>query len=262
MTTAIQGNTRLKHPFSPQPSPSETLLPDAGIQVSTFQYLCPLVPIPANWVPGPKQGEWTYDAYAKIPGDGQRYEVIEGVLYLMSAPSIKHQKVLNRINQHLYRFVEGTERGDVLIAPCDVELDPNNVFQPDVLVILNEHLGRETETRIVGAPDLVVEVLSPSTKSQDRGPKQAVYARAGVSEYWIVDPKQETIEVLSLAGQRYHDLGTFSGPALIQSLVLPDFSLKAEQCFPRQKEPILVGQETSSTLDAKMGNSIATANSA
>src|SRR5207249_9956788 len=94
-------------------------------------------------------------------------------------------------------------------APTDVELSAENVFQPDVFVILNAGLEKVKELRVVGAPDLVVEIASPSTAIQDRNTKYRVYAQAGVPEYWIVDPGTRTVEVLVLEDAEYDSLGVF-----------------------------------------------------
>jgi Uma2 family endonuclease len=193
------------------------------------------VVIPADWIPGPKQGEWTYEDYAAIPEDGHRYEVIGGVLYSMSpAPNRRHQKIIRKITRYLEDFVETPELGEIGMAPLDVELGYQNVVQPDVFVVLNEHSDRLTETRIVGAPDLVIEVASPSTAKYDRRKKQAAYASAGVSEYWIVTPKNEMIEVLVLEGSLYRSLGSFRGHDILPSQVLPDLPVTVEQFFPKR----------------------------
>src|SRR5436190_1793117 len=91
------------------------------------------VVISANWVPGPKQGEWTYHHYAALPDDGQRYEIIDGVLLMTPAPGISHQKTAQRIFRYLAMLVEDTSLGQVFIAPVDVELFPKFVVQPDVI---------------------------------------------------------------------------------------------------------------------------------
>jgi Uma2 family endonuclease len=194
----------------------------------------PPVVLPANWIPGPKQGQWTYQDYAAIPEDGHRYEVIKGVLYMSPAPTLKHQKIIVKLVSYLEDFVETSGRGEVYVSPVDVELSYRTVVQPDVIVILNKHLDRLTEKRILGAPDLAIEVASPSTASHDRHKKQAAYARAGVPEYWIVNPKHQTIEVLVLEGSLYRSLGSFSGRATLPSQIVPDLPVSVEQFFPRK----------------------------
>ena len=179
---------------------------------------------PANWVPGPKQGHWTYNHYAALPNDGHRYEIVEGVLYMTPAPNTFHQRSVLKFSKYLLIHVEDADLGQVFIAPVDVELAPNVVVQPDLLILFNEGLEKITPLRIVGAPDLVIEVASPATAGYDRREKQDAYARAGVPEYWFADPASRTVEVLVLEGGSYQSWGIFSGPATIISRVLPTIS--------------------------------------
>src|SRR5206468_2237517 len=118
----------------------------------------------ADHVPGPKQGCWTYEDYAQLPDDGNRYEIIDGVLYLMPGPTKEHQETVLRFGTYLFLNVKLTGIGQVLIAPFDVDLPLHpDMVQPDVLVVLNANLGILTSAKADGAPDLVVEVASPST---------------------------------------------------------------------------------------------------
>ena len=185
---------------------------------------------PADWVSGPEQGKWTYEDYAAISEDG-RYEVVDGVLYMSPSPSWNHQSIILEIAAHLRSFLQVAGLGRVSVAPLDVELSYGNVVQPDVLVLLNEHLDRITNARIIGAPDLVVEVASPSTARHDLSEKQDAYARAGVTEYWIVNPDAHTVELLVLKNSSYRSLGLFSGDATLPSVVVPDFPVPVGQFF-------------------------------
>src|SRR5436309_3909099 len=117
---------------------------------------------PADWVPGPPQGSWTYENYAALPEDGQRYEIVNGVLVMTPAPTPDHQSITLRLSYYFFVHVELVGLGRVLPGPIDVELGPKNVFQPDIVVVLNAHLDRIAAKKIIGAPDLVVEVASPS----------------------------------------------------------------------------------------------------
>ncbi len=121
------------------------------------------VVVPADWVPGPPQGSWTYDDYAALPDDGRRYEGVNGVLVMAPAPDLRHQSIALRLSHYLFVHAELAGLGRVFPSPVDVELEPKNVFQPDVVVILNAHLDRMAQKKIIGAPDLVVEIASPST---------------------------------------------------------------------------------------------------
>ncbi|MGQ9926878.1 MAG: Uma2 family endonuclease [Chloroflexaceae bacterium] len=186
---------------------------------------------PASHIVGPIQGQWTYADYARIPDDGQRYEVINGVLYMTPAPGTEHQGVSNLIATFLTLHVQLAGMGKVFSAPTDVELTPGCVVQPDVLVISAARLHLITPSRIVGPPDLVVEVTSPGTAGYDRREKQDAYARAGVPEYWIVDPHAQTVEVLSLEADAYHSQGVFRGQARLPSRVIATFPVPVAQLF-------------------------------
>jgi Uma2 family endonuclease len=121
--------------------------------------------------------------------------------------------------------------GRVFVAPVDVRLNASTIVQPDVLVILNTHIERIAEKRILGAPDLVVEVASPATKEHDRYKKRSVYALAGVPEYWIVDPTERNVEVLILEAGTYHSSGIFQGQQCIPSKIAVGFPVPVEQFF-------------------------------
>ena len=139
--------------------------------------------------------KFTYDDYRTAPED-RRYELLDGDLIVAPAPSLKHQRVLLALAGLLDRFVKGAGLGEVLPAPCDVVLSDTDVVQPDLLFISREraHLVRNGDN-VQGAPDLVVEILSPATADRDRGYKRALYARHGVAEYWLIDPVAETVSI-------------------------------------------------------------------
>lgn len=186
----------------------------------------------ADHVPGPHQGEWTYSHYAALD-DGQRYEIIDGVLYMPPAPNEGHQGSVMRFAHYLLTCVEFAGLGKAYVAPFDVELEPGTVVQPDALVVLKANLHKVTASRVIGAPDLVVEVASPGTRKYDWHEKYASYARAGVPEYWIVNPHLRTIEVLVLEGESYQSLGIFRGEQTIRSLIVPAIAeIRVEQFFP------------------------------
>ena len=187
---------------------------------------------PADNVPGAKQGEWTYSHYAALPNHGQRYEIIAGVLYMAPpSPTGWHQMAVGLLYYHLMTHVKFGGLGEVYVAPFDVELTPTTVVQPDVLVLLHEHREKWTPSRIVGAPDLVVEVISPRTAGYDRGEKYHAYARSGVKEYWIVDPGEKTIEVFFLEADTYYAEGIFRGEERLRSQVIPNFPVQVQQLF-------------------------------
>lgn len=186
---------------------------------------------PADWVPGPRQGDWTYDMYAALPEDGRRYEVIQGVLMMSPAPEMAHQGVIQRISRYLDEQIFSTNRGLVFPGPTDVVISPQKVVQPDVLILLADHLDQLQEKRILGAPDLVVEVISPSSITYDRTVKYNLYEQASVPEYWLVNMEAQSIEVFVLEAGRYRSLGIFCDKQTVQSRLIPHASAPAAQFF-------------------------------
>lgn len=130
----------------------------------------------ADTVHGPGQGHWTYQEYAALPQDDKHYEVMDGVLLMTPSPNVEHQSTANWFAFYLTQYVVLTGIGRVFPAPFDVELAANRVVQPDVCVVLNENLHKLTANRLVGAPNLVVEVASPATAAYDRLKKLDAYA--------------------------------------------------------------------------------------
>ncbi len=186
---------------------------------------------PADWVPGPAQGSWTYDDYAALPNDGHRYEIANGVLVMAPAPSPEHQSIAIHIAYYLFPHIELAGIGKLFTAPIDVELGPKHVYQPDVVVVLNAHLERIGKKKIIGAPDLVVEIASPSTIAYDRLTKYEKYAQSGIAEYWIVKPTTRTVEVMILDHGEYRSLGVFRGQEIPPSRIVPALSAQVEQFF-------------------------------
>ena len=186
---------------------------------------------PANDVPGPKQGFWTYDDYAALPDDGKRYETLNGVLYMAPSPGWSHQEIVGEIFAYLRAHMRATGSGGAFMAPIDVELAPNTTFQPNVVVLLKASHKKLKERHIIGAPDLVVEVVSPTSETHDRYRKLVAYARGGVPEYWIVDPDSRTIEVLMLDGGEYQSQGVYRGKATLPSQIVPGLLVHVEQFF-------------------------------
>ena len=137
----------------------------------------------------------TYRDLVLFPDDGKRHELIDGEHYVTASPSTRHQRVLTELLLELHVYLREQGTGRVFPAPCDVVLSEFDVVEPDLLVVTQAANGRITEANIQGAPDLVVEILSPSTKGRDRVLKLRLYEKFGVREYWIVDPVGESIEV-------------------------------------------------------------------
>ena len=145
----------------------------------------------------------TYQEYAQFPDDGKRHEIIDGAHYVSPAPSVNHQRCAWRLVDVLAAVFERPGKGEVLFAPVDVELTENDIVQPDFVVVLSERASIIEPSRIVGAPDLVVEIVSPSSRDHDTVHKLALYERTGVGEYWIVDRDAERLTVYSRSGARF-----------------------------------------------------------
>lgn len=138
----------------------------------------------------------------------ERFEIIEGVRYdFLASPKITHQVILTS----LYNAIHTTcsPSGIIIVAPMDVHLDSDNIVQPDLIFILNENLHIIQDGWVKGVPDLLVEILSPSTGSRDKVRKKALYERFGVKEYWIVDPGYFTVDQLVLADGKYQLAATY-----------------------------------------------------
>jgi Uma2 family endonuclease len=141
-----------------------------------------------------------YQDYVHFPDDGQRYEILDGECYVTPAPTVGHQGVSAELHLVLGAFVRAHRLGRVLYAPVDVLLSEHDIAQPDLLFVSNERAGIFTAANIQGAPDLVIEVLSDSTRRRDEGLKRDRYERCGVGEYWLLDPRRRTVRVLRRSG--------------------------------------------------------------
>ena len=130
-----------------------------------------------------------------MPDDRNRYETIAGELFVTPAPSLRHQAVLARLHLVLGTYVERHQLGNLLFAPLDVVYGPMTLVEPDLLFVSSQRRRVLTEREVIGAPDLVVEVLSPSTARTDRGRKRALYQETGVREYWVVDAERNLVEI-------------------------------------------------------------------
>jgi Uma2 family endonuclease len=152
----------------------------------------------------------TYEDYCRAPDD-KRYELLNGELMMVPAPNIKHQSILLTLGSELRQFVQEHEFGEVFVAPVDVVLSDTDVVQPDVLFISRAREDRITDENVQGAPDLVIEILSPSTAGRDLEDKHELYGRHGVLEYWIIDPVAETVAVHRQRDGKLERSGLFVG---------------------------------------------------
>jgi Uma2 family endonuclease len=180
----------------------------------------------------PERGQWTYADYLNLPDDGNRYEIIEGVLYVSDAPNSDHQFSVTEASRQIGNFVIEHKLGRLLVAPFEVHLaETTRPVQPDILFVRATRWPVERVAFFEGAPDLVVEVISPGSVRTDRVIKFTAYERAGVPEYWIVNPHIRTVEVYILSNDEYALLGEFTGDDLIKSMVLEGINLITSTLF-------------------------------
>ena len=139
----------------------------------------------------------------RMPDDDKRYEIIEGEVVVTPSPFVNHQQALANLNDILRRHVMRHDLGIVLFAPLGVVLEKISAVEPDLLFVSKARRAIIKAEGIFGAPDLVVEILSPSTASRDRGRKRDLYARTGVAHYWYVDLRKGSLTALRLDGARY-----------------------------------------------------------
>ncbi len=174
--------------------------------------------------------KFTYEDYCLLPED-RRYEVVDGELLLTPAPTLMHQVVKMRLVRVLEDFVRQDRSGMVVDAPFDVVLSRFDVVQPDILFVSSPRKAVLGEKFADGAPDLVVEVLSPSTEIRDRVAKAKRYATFGVREMWLVDPIAKTIEILVNEGDGFRQQGVFGADDKVRSTILASLEFLAAPIF-------------------------------
>jgi Uma2 family endonuclease len=175
--------------------------------------------------------ELTYEDYLEIPNDGRRYEIIDGELYVNPAPATQHQAAVMNIAALLWNFMRAHHTGRVFVSPYDVILSDNDVVQPDVLWIASAHADLVANRGLEGPPDLVVEVLSPSSVKLDEKIKHTRYAFFGIPEYWIVDPESEHVRVFRLRDRVLQLVAELAGNDPVTSPILRGFSITAFNIF-------------------------------
>jgi Uma2 family endonuclease len=173
-----------------------------------------MTPVPTQPVP------FTYEDYRRLPEDGRRYELIEGDFFLVPSPNTVHQTVSRRLQFALMEQLEHPGHALVFDAPMDVVLDSTNVVQPDLIVVAARNKHLVTQRAIEGAPDVLVEILSPSSMDRDTYIKRKLYERFRIPEYWVVDPEHGFIQLW-----RHHE-GRYGQRARLDrsgTLTSPDF---------------------------------------
>ena len=172
-----------------------------------------------------KREPFTYHDLENFPEDGKRREVIGGELFVSAAPSTRHQRLIVELVFRIRSFLETQPIGTVFAAPTEVLFDEMESVEPDIFVVLNEGRAEITERRVLGAPDWVIEVLSPSNSEYDLETKRKLYARYGVV-YWVVDPIDESITAWDMGGKAVFEKGDE-----LSVSVLPGFKLEPTSLF-------------------------------
>jgi len=177
--------------------------------------------------------KFTYEDLLHFPDDGKRHEIINGEHYVTPSPHTKHQVIVGNLHMALGSYLKTRPIGAVFFAPCDVVFTNFDVVEPDLLYISRARREVLTEKHVRGAPDLVVEVLSPGTRRTDEVTKRDLYERCGVLEYWVVDPKLDAIKIyrrVEDAFVRVEELSVEHGDVLTTPL-LPGWSISLRDTF-------------------------------
>lgn len=175
------------------------------------------------------QIRFTYQDLLLREPDHYRHELFEGVHHMSPSPSILHQRLVKKLLRFLSDYVETDDLGEVFVSPVDVVFDEFNVCIPDISYVQKSRMSIVTEKRIDGAPDLMIEIISPSTEKVDRELKYKRYMFFGVKEYWLVDPVEQSIEIFDLAQDKC--LIKISTEGQISSMLLPGLQLDIADLF-------------------------------
>lgn len=181
----------------------------------------------------PKSLRLNYEDYLLFPEDGKRHEIIEGEHFMAPAPNVRHQNISRNLEFILNQYVEEHDLGKVFYAPLDIVLSDENIVQPDILFISKKNYGIIGTQNIQGAPDLVIEILSESSRRLDRLIKMKTYAKFGVEEYWVVDPAIDQIEIFLKKKTGLKLFKTFQEDQKLKSPLFPDLEVDLKKVFER-----------------------------
>jgi len=174
---------------------------------------------------------FTYDDYLALPDDGKRYQVIEGEISMTPAPSPRHQEIQADLCARMVLHVREHLLGKVYVSPIDVALSMVDIVQPDILFVAKDRMDIVAKKNIVGIPNLIVEILSPSSVERDRVEKMTLYERYGLPEYWIVDPDSQTVDVYLSAANRLEKVETLKVGEELHSRQIPGLVLELSEIF-------------------------------
>lgn len=182
----------------------------------------------------PEDKKWTYSESLRIfPADLKvKVEILNNKLLIMPSPSYIHQKISNKLSNKLTNFVEDNKLGEILCAPMDTKFDEDNVEQPDIMFIAITRFDIIEENVINGAPDLVVEIISPANKKQEQKEKHTLYEQKGVKEYWTINPKKRHIKVETLENGSFQTFSEGKKEGKITSKILDGFAIQIQDLMP------------------------------
>lgn len=186
--------------------------------------------MPQEEIGMPVKDTYTYADYALLP-EGAPCQLIGGKLIMTPAPTTFHQIVSGRLESALRAWVSARDLGLILYAPVDVYLAETETYQPDLIFIARDRLDIVEEAKVSGAPDLVVEILSPSTAYYDLRQKAKTYAFHGVKEYWVADPAEKSLELYTNQESRFVLAQRMEGEGQLHSLLLPGLAVEAREVF-------------------------------
>ena len=178
----------------------------------------------------PEKDRYTYEDYQQLP-EGAPYELIRGRLAMSPAPTPRHQLVQANLFFELSRVVRDQDEGHVLSAPLDVRLSDTTVLQPDLVFIETDRTDLIGDQAIEGAPDLVVEILSPASAHRDLTEKKRLYETHGVREYWVVDPDSETVEIFENSENGFLQAARAVEDGTVSSTAIDDFTVSLPALF-------------------------------
>ena len=181
-----------------------------------------------------EQTKVTYAEYRQFEADDRYwYELLNGRLVKKSSPSPRHQRIVTVLLTSLHTYTSRKNLGEVFTAPLDVFLNEHNAPQPDLIFVSNKNKEIITDDGIMGPPEAVVEIISPSSLVRDRVEKKELYEQSGIKEYWIIDQANQAVEIYVLGkNKRYllHDSGT-QGDGTVHSKIIKDFSIELKELF-------------------------------
>ena len=173
---------------------------------------------------------WTYDLFCRLPADG-RYEVITGRLVMSPSPDTEHQRVSGNLYLSLRLWADQRDAGEVFAAPYDVVLGAEDICQPDLLFVFKARSSIVTKQNIQGAPDLIIEILSPGTSRQDWKDKKIAYEQHGVLHYWLVDPNRHFLLAYRMEDGSYREVARCQKDDVFEPEGFPDLSIPLEQVW-------------------------------